>query len=135
MTHYPPILLAALLCLSGCNEPAPPAPAAPPVNTAATLKGAAVTDPKSVPPAFRAIWTVSDCDEPYETLEIAIDAITIEENRAPVASVEATGPDEILIAVIPGGGRQRTFRYRLTDGGENLFDVRTGLTRSRCPAA
>lgn len=134
MTHALTILLASLLCLAACDEAAR-APSAPPASTTATLKGAAVTDPQSVPPAFRAVWTVSDCDEPYETLEIAAGAITIEKSRAPVASVEATGPDEVRIAVIPAGGRQRTFRYRLINGGEALFDVRTGLTRSRCPAA
>jgi hypothetical protein len=107
MTQYPTILLAAFLCLSACDEAAQHAPATPAPSTTATLEGAAVTDPRSVPPAFRAVWTVSDCDEPYETLEIAAASITVEKSR---------------------------FRYRLINGGQALFDVRSGLTRNRCPA-
>ncbi|HYG28462.1 MAG TPA: hypothetical protein VD906_16370 [Caulobacteraceae bacterium] len=133
MTHHRAALLIALLCLAACDEPPPRSAPAPAVSTAAAVAGAAVTDPKTVPPAFRALWAVSDCDG--EVMEIAANTLSVGEGRAAVASVVATGPNEIRIAVTLPSGGLRSFRYRLIDDGAALFDVRSGLTRRRCPAA
>lgn len=123
-------VLAALLCLAACGQEPPDAPAPPLAEP--TLEGAAVTDPRTVPPAFVGAWAVAECGE--DTLEITTNTLRFDDSGASVAAVEATGADEIRIAVTLPNGRQRTFRYRLIEGGSALFDVRSGLTRRRCPA-
>lgn len=143
MTH--PIkslsLAAAVVCLAGCGQQKPQTPPAPAPKAAASISGTEVVDPKAVPAAFRGLWaaTEADCAKPTETrLEVGADHLTFYESRGPVAAVEATGPDEIRIAVqLTGEGetREATYRYRLIQNGAALFDVRNGLTRYRCPAA
>jgi hypothetical protein len=99
-----------------------------------------VVDPNAVPAAFQGLWaaTENDCAKPSESrLAVAADSLTFYESRGPVASVKQAGSDEVLIAIpLRGEGEtsERTFRYRLIDGGAGLFDVRSGLTRVRCPA-
>ena len=133
-------LAAALVCMAGCGEQKPQTPPAPAQKAASTISGAEVIDPKAVPAAFRGLWaaTPDDCAKPAETrLEVGADHLTFYESRGPVAAVEATGPDEIRIALsLSGEGetRQATYRYRLIQDGAALFDVRSGLTRYRCPS-
>jgi len=139
MTRLLPLVAIAIV-LTACGErSAPPHPAAP-SQAAPTIAGAAVVDPRAVPAAFQGVWaaTENDCAKPSESrLAVAADSLTFYESRGAVASVKQTGPDEILIAIpLRGEGEtsERTFRYRLIDGGAALFDVRSGLTRVRCPA-
>ena len=123
------VLLAALW-LAACTEPAPgsQAPAGP-------------TQLQSIPAAFHGVWaaTETDCEPPAETrLEIAADRLRFYESSGPVSAVEAREPAEILITIpLTGEGAAsiRTFRYRLLEDGQVLFDVRNGLTRRRCPTA
>ncbi|HEX6859775.1 MAG TPA: hypothetical protein VF138_06205 [Caulobacteraceae bacterium] len=141
MTHAfrPLTFCAALFCLSACNEDAPPAPAARTTVPASTIEGAAVTDAKTIPEAFRGSWAASagDCETGATRVDIERGGLAFARSTGAVSSVTATGPDEIRITVkLAGEGAlsQRSFRYRLIDGGEALFDVRSGLTRARCPA-
>lgn len=133
--------LAAMIALAACGQQKPQSPPASAEKTAATISGAEVVDPRAVPVAFRGVWaaTEADCAKPAETrLEVGADHLTFYESRGPVASVEATGPDEIRIAIqLAGEGEtnQATYRYRLIQNGAVLFDVRSGLTRYRCPPA
>lgn len=132
------ISLSALLGAAACSEPAPPAPipseAAPPPADWPNVEN-------GVPAAFQGVWAASaaDCEKPAETrLEIATDHLRFYESSGPVASVEATGPDEIHVTVSlsgEGAAAQRSFRYRLIRDGSTLFDVRNGLERLRCPQA
>lgn len=125
----------AALCLAACGEPLPPdqsaSPAAAPEPTRLT----------TVPAAFHGVWaaTIEECKAPAETrLEIGADRLNFYESSGPVASVETSDPSEILITVaLTGEGAlsRRTFRYRLLDDGQALFDVRNGLRRIRCPTA
>ena len=134
-------LAAAMICLVACDQQKPSTPPPAPAKSASAISGTEVTDPTAVPAAFQGLWaaTEDDCAKPAETrLEVGADHLTFYESRGPVASVEATGPDEIRIAVqLSGEGeaRQATYRYRLIQNGAALFDVRSGLTRYRCPAA
>ena len=129
--------LTALLCLAACGEQAPPAQGGG--SKAADVP--AVVKSKTVPAAFQGVWaaTMKDCDKPAETrLEITADRLRFYESSGPVASVEASRPDEILIIVAltgEGATSQRSFRYRLLGEGDRLFDVRNGLERARCPTA
>ncbi len=141
MTHLSKrlALSAALACLAACGEQKPQtAPAPAPTEAAAPVSTTAVVDPKAVPAAFRGVWaaTEDDCARPAETrLTIAADSLTFYESHGPAGLVEAAGPDEIIIRVpLTGEGEtsERTFRYRLINGGSGLFDVRNGLTRIRC---
>jgi hypothetical protein len=128
--------ILAALCLAACGDQTPqtPSKAAPqPADWPAVDDG--------IPTAFQGVWaaTAADCTKPAETrLEITADHLRFYESSGPVASVEATGPDEIRIVVSlsgEGAAAQRSFRYRLIDGGTALFDVRNGLERHRCPTA
>ena len=128
--------LTALLCLAACGEPTPSS------QPSATSKQAApVVKSDTVPAAFHGVWaaTMKDCDKPAETrLEITAERLRFYESSGPVASVEASRPDEILIIVAltgEGATSQRSFRYRLLGEGDRLFDVRNGLERARCPTA
>lgn len=139
MTRLFPAVAIALV-LAGCGQRTAPSQPAAPSQATPTIAGAAVVDPKAVPVAFQGVWasTADDCARPSESrLTVAADSLTFYESRGPVISVEGVGPDEILVAVaVRGEGEagQRTFRYRLINGGAALFDVRSGLTRVRCPA-
>ena len=130
--------LTALLCLAACGEQSSQNPTATSQNETAAP---AVVKSETVPAAFQGVWaaTMEDCDAPAETrLEIAADRLRFYESSGPVASVEASRPDEILIIVAltgEGATSQRSFRYRLLGEGDRLFDVRNGLERARCPAA
>ena len=132
--------LTALLCLAACDERTPAdRPAAAASNEAAAPAPAVKS--KTVPAAFQGVWaaTMKDCDKPAETrLEITAERLRFYESSGPVASVEASGPNEILV-VVPltgeGATSQRSFRYRLLGDGDRLFDVRNGLERARCPTA
>jgi len=142
MTHLMKTLsLAATIALAACGQQKPQTPPASAETAAPTISGTQVVDPKAVPVAFRGLWaaTDADCAKPAETrLEVGVDHLTFYESRGPVASVEATGPDEIRVAIqLTGEGEtnQATYRYRLIQNGAALFDVRSGLTRYRCPAA
>ena len=125
----------AALCLAACSDRLPQAqsgsPAAAPEPTRLT----------AVPATFHGVWaaTIEDCKPPAETrLQIGPDRLTFYESSGPVASVETSDPSEILINVaLTGEGAlsRRTFRYRLIDDGQGLFDVRNGLRRIRCPTA
>ena len=134
-------LAAAMICLAACGQQKPQTPPPAPAKSASAISGTEVTDPKAVPLAFQGLWaaTEADCARPTETrLEVGADHLTFYESRGPVASVETTGQDEIRIAVqLSGEGeaRQATYRYRLIQNGAALFDVRSGLTRYRCPPA
>jgi hypothetical protein len=134
-------LAAAMIGLAACNPQKPSTPPPAPAKSASAIAGTEVTDPRTVPAGFQGLWaaTEDDCAKPTETrLVVGADHLTFYESRGPVASVEATGPDEIRIAVqLSGEGeaRQATYRYRLIQNGAALFDVRSGLTRYRCPAA
>jgi len=138
MRLFPAVAIA--LGLAGCGERNAPSQPAAPSQAAPTIAGAAVVDPKAVPVAFQGVWaaTEDDCAKPSESrLAVAADSLTFYESRGPVVSVEGVAPDEILVAVaVRGEGEagQRTFRYRLINGGAGLFDTRSGLTRIRCPA-
>ena len=142
MTHLMKTLsLAAMIALSACGQQKPQTPPASAEKTAGSISGTEVVDPKAVPAAFRGLWAASeaDCAKPAETrLEVGANHLTFYESRGPVASVEATGPDEIRVAIqLTGEGEtnQATYRYRLIQNGAALFDVRSGLTRYRCPPA
>jgi len=139
MTHRLMTSLAAALCVAACGEGAPQRTADSSKAETPPADWPAVDD--GIPATFRGVWaaTEADCEKPAETrLEITADRLRFYESSGPVASVEATGPDEIRIAVpLSGEGAtaQRTFRYRLIKGGNVLFDVRNGLERVRCPTA
>jgi len=136
MTRLVPAI-AITFALAACGERTPPTQPAPSPATP-TIAGAAVIDPRAVPVAFQGMWaaTQEDCAKPSESrLAVTADSLTFYESRGPLASVKQTGPDEILVAIpLRGEGEisERTFRYRLIDGGAALFDVRSGLTRLRC---
>jgi len=139
MTHLSKslALAAALVGLAACNEQKPQtAPASTPATS--TISGTAVLNPKVVPVAFQGVWaaTDDDCAKPGETrLTVAADSLAFYESRGSVGSVESAGADEIIVHVpLTGEGEtsERTFRYRLINGGSGLFDVRSGLTRIRC---
>lgn len=126
----------AALCLVACE--APTQTAQTPSSSTETPKPTRLA---AVPPPFHGVWaaTAEDCDKPAETrLEISADRLRFYESSGPVASVDASDPSEILITVaLSGEGAlsRRTFRYRLIDDGQALFDVRNGLRRIRCAAA
>lgn len=145
-----PTALLAAICLTACGQPQPPAEAPPvaadPVaEPAASGKSAspepAPPQPLTIPAAFQGVWaaTTDDCEKPAETrLEMSADHLRFYESSGKVASVDASQANEILVTVaLSGEGAlsQRSFRYRLIDGGEGLFDVRNGLRRIRCPTA
>lgn len=141
MTHLmKSFSLAAMICVAACDAQKPQTPPPAPAKSATAISGTGVTDPSAVPVAFQGLWaaTEEDCAKPAETrLDVGAEHLTFYESRGPVASVESTGPDEIRIAVqLSGEGeaRQATYRYRLIQNGAALFDVRSGLTRYRCPA-
>ncbi|MGE5501370.1 MAG: hypothetical protein ACM3W4_05540 [Ignavibacteriales bacterium] len=139
MTRLYPVLAFAVL-LAACGREAPKTPPAPAPAASPAIAGSAVVDPKRVPAAFQGVWaaTEEDCAKVSETrLTVGADSLTFYESHGPVGRVEAAGPDEIIIHVpLTGEGEtsERTFRYRLINGGSGLFDVRNGLTRIRCPA-
>ncbi len=131
-------VLLATVCLAACGEPASRTGAA---NGASGPEAPEVRNLTAVPANFQGVWaaTEDDCAAPSETrLEITAGRMRFYESSGEVGSVEARGGDEVLI-VIPltgeGTRSQRSFRYRLLDGGQRLFDVRNGLTRIRCPSA
>jgi hypothetical protein len=135
------ISLVAALCLAACNEPetAPssaPAPAPAPSQPEPSTQLPDVST--GIPAAFQGRWasTQADCEKHSETrLEIGADSMRFYESVGAVSSVKAVGPDEIHIVVAltgEGSSSQRSFRYRLLDGGSSLFDVRNGLQRQRC---
>jgi hypothetical protein len=131
------IALGAALYLTACNEQQPEAPSAPaPSQPTPPVQLPDVSD--GIPVAFQGRWaaTQADCDKHSETrLEITADTMRFYESSGAVSSVKAIGPDEIHIIVAlsgEGSASQRSFRYRLLDGGSQLFDVRNGLQRQRC---
>jgi len=129
--------LAAALCLAACSERPPDRPAAKgPAQQQASANLPDVSG--GIPASFHGRWaaTQKDCGKAGETgLDIAAYELHFYESSGQVTSVKATGPDEIHIVVaLSGEGSlsQRTFRYRLIEGGSALFDVRSGLQRQRC---
>ena len=137
MTRAAALILALTLC--ACGQPAPDGAARPPAAAEAPAPGL-VADPKAMPVAFHGVWAATDADcapASPTRLEIAADRLRFADDSGPVARVEALGPAEVRVAVpLEGQGAegQRTFRYRLIEDGQALFDVRSGLTRRRCPA-
>jgi hypothetical protein len=135
---FPAVVIA--LAVAGCGQRTASSQPAAQSQVSPSIAGAAVVDPKAVPVAFQGVWaaTEDDCAKPSESrLAVAADSLNFYESRGPVLSVEGVGSDEILVAVaVRGEGEagRRTFRYRLINGGAGLFDVRSGLTRVRCPA-
>lgn len=131
----PQILALIALCVAGCGDQLPQTKAPSPTEAPKPTRLA------SVPAAFQGVWaaTLADCKAPAETrLEIGADQLRFYESSGPVASVDSSDPSEILITVAlsgEGAMSQRTFRYRLIDDGQGLFDVRNGLRRIRCPTA
>lgn len=148
--------LLAALTLAACSQPAPSEDSGRPADSPATAdNGPATPGPapspapepapepqaQTIPAAFHGVWaaTSQDCKAPAETrLEIGADRLRFYESSGTVKSVDSSKPDEILVAVAlsgEGAMSQRSFRYRLLEDGEELFDVRNGLRRIRCPTA
>jgi len=143
MTALKTAAILAALSFGACGEPAtnagaPEEPVAAP-STPSPTPEPAPADMKTIPATFRGVWaaTEDDCVKPAETrMEIGAGQLQLYESSGSIASVEATGPDEIHIVVLlsgEGATSQRSFRYRLIEGGAALFDVRNGLVRRRCP--
>lgn len=130
-------LLAIAFALAACDAPTSGARGGAPAAEAPTAPGL-VTDPRQMPASFQGLWAAmeSECAAGETRLEIAARRLTFHESSGEVALVEETGTDEIRVTVPlrgEGSESQRTFRYRLIEDGQALFDVRNGLTRRRCP--
>lgn len=142
MKAFDLVLASALACvaLAACSRSAPSMPAAPPVPS--TPVAPAVPPPPveatSIPERFQGAWASDEtaCTTAGHESRLVVAAVNLDfhESRGPVKAVTINGDDLTVVTQLTGEGetREATYRFTLSDGGNQLTDRDAGMVRRRC---
>lgn len=112
------------------GQPVSGTPAAPPPETAG-----------AVPEAFRGRYArdAAACARAGDESRLSIEAnrIAFHESSGAIIGVTGDGGEAAITARLSGEGEtwERTYRFRLADGGRSIIDAEGGMRRVRCNAA